>query len=558
MTNTGAHSRRDPWPIAFLCLLGAMLALDIGYFLLVSRPDSLLGVPMADSTVYLQLAEELRSGGAAAHSVFYWSPLYTVLLALLTRFGAAPVILLQLAAGLGTLGLVFVIASRQGSSRAGFFAALVLALYAPFLMQQTKLVPVTFAVLFSLIGIGLTLHAMANSGSRTSKSAASIPHSASRIPHFVSGLCFGAAGLLMPQLLLAPVLVGFHLLFGRDRSRGNRILLLAAGVLVAVLPITIRNAVVGHDFVPVSSSAGYNLYLGFHPNGTGLIGRPREMTEFTVDGRNLLTVKEQEEFQRRFAEQELGHELKPSAVSGFWARRSLKFITQQPGRALRQLVNKLEFSLTSYEFANSYYPEIERALAWPLKVAFLPWALLFGLAIASIVLTWPRRSALWPLYVLPLAVLISLLLFFVNSRYRLPAVPPMAILAGLGIDAALKDRRRRLAGAGIALLAIVISGPVLRAAAAQHIRFDEAYGWRNFNINAQRLGHDELALNLLDRSTRLMAVSPRGPRTAAQYDDLAQAYLALGNRFLDRKNPVYARRAYDSALQMTPVSPRPG
>jgi 4-amino-4-deoxy-L-arabinose transferase-like glycosyltransferase len=489
-----ARSRApDRWFTATLILFGLTLIRDIWYFGLVTRAGELLSVPMGDSTVYLQLARELASGGNAAHTPFYWSPLYTLIVSLWSGSTSGLLIALQMLAGLLTLWLVYLGGRRLGSSRAGFVGALCLALYSPFLMEQSKLLPVTFAVFFGALGTGLAIHA---------SSAAPAATGRARFPllrWLVCGLSFGVSGLLMPQLLLAPVLLTLALPFMRVSRRPLAILLVLGGTVAAVLPVTIRNAIAGHDFVPVSSSAGFNTYLGWNPGATGLIGPTREMLEFSIEGRYHTNIKDQEEFQRRYAENQVGHVLRPSQISSFWLRRSLDCVVRTPGRALALLDRKFALSLTSHEFANSYCPELEHQLALPLRLAFLPWALLLGFGLAGLVLTRPRLRTLLPVYVLPAAVLVSLLLFFVNARYRLPAAPGLALLAGLGLDSAIR-RRRWLMLVGITAVVALFSGLALPAAFAETIRFDDAYGWRSLNISAQRLGRPDLALDLLDRS----------------------------------------------------------
>jgi tetratricopeptide (TPR) repeat protein len=529
-----------------LALLVAVILRDVWYLHLVTRPEELLSVPMGDSTVYLQVAKELATGGNAAHAPFYWSPLYSLIVALWAGAASAKIIVLQMLTGFLVTGLVFLGGQRLGSRRAGFLGALCLALYSPFLMEQSKLLPVTFAVLFAVLGIGLAIHASATPSSPNLRNLRNL-----RIDWLLAGISLGLSGLLMPQLLLAPVLLCVALLSMRISRKWPAILLVLAGAAITIVPIAIRNAVAGHDFVPISSSGGFNFYLGWNSGATGLIGRPREMFEFQLDGRSLTNVKDQQEFQQRYAENQAGHGLRPSQVSSFWFRRSLDFIRRQPRTAISLFVRKLGFSLTSYEFANSYYPELERRLALPLRLAFLPWALLLGLAVAGVILTWRGDLALLPVLVLPTTVMISLLLFFVNARYRLPAAPSLAILAGLGIDAAIRNRRW-LAFLGITLLATASSGFLLPATFAKDIRSDEAFGWQNMNVNAQHLGRYDLALDLLDRSAAIIQKDPRDARTFTQYDDLSQAYLALGNTLLDNKNTELAGRAYEQALELNP------
>ena len=267
----------------------------------------------------------------------------------------------------------------------------------------------------------------------------------------------------------------------------------------------------------------------------------------------MTSVSEQQEFQRL---RRTADRAQPESVAGLGI---LDPTQPEPhlrptGKATALLLRKFWLTLTSFEFANSYYRELERRLALPLRTAFLPWALLLGLSLAGLVLTWSRRRVLLPVYVLPAAILLSLLVFFVNSRYRLPAIPMLCVLAGLGIDAALiKGRRAWVALLAVAVPVSVLSGVALRMAFAETIRFDQGFGWRDLNVNAQRLGRYDPALDLLERAARLTQRSPRNARTAAQYDDLAQSLAGLGNSLLDRKEPALARRAFDRAIEAQPA-----
>jgi tetratricopeptide (TPR) repeat protein len=552
-----AKGKRDPWFIAFLVLLAAYAVLTAFYFGLVRNPDSLLSVPMSDSVVYLQLGKELATGGPAAHTAFYWSPLYSLLVALF-RNAQGMLIGAQMLAGLLTLVLVFLTGCGLGGSRAGFLAALALAFYEPFLMEQSKLVPVTLATLMVVLGVYLAVRARRTP---VQKAECRMQTAKSRLNWLLAGLSFGVAGLLMPQLLLVPVLLVAGLLVsGSGRPLRARLvagIALTAGVVGAVLPVSVRNAVVARDFVPVSSSGGFNLYLGFNPVASGLIARPREMNEFQYQGRVLGSVSDQEEFQRRYAEQELERTLKPSEVSGFWARRAVNYVCAQPGAAAKLVLNKLALSLASYEFANSYYPELERSMAWPLRVTFLPWALLLALGAAGLVWVGQGRipiaagtrlqtpdvrgmSLVWAVLV---SVAVSLLLFFVNSRYRLPAIPAVCLLVGLGLDRVLTARRRARFWAGVMTGAVllVLSGVVLRTVFNKAIVLEQAYGWRNFAISAIRLKELGLAGELLDRAARVIGNT--------ESDDLSRTFVTLSGEHVNLHQWQQARGAAEQAVR---------
>lgn len=470
---------------------------------------------MGDSTVYLALADAFRHNAPAAREVFYWSPLYPLLLAV---FGQTLLLWLQAASVPLAVVLIYLAGRRLGSGRAGFAGALCAALYAPLHLFAAKLLPVVPAMLAVLGGVVLVL-----SGRDWRRLGA-------------AGILLGIAGLLMPQLLLVPVFVAVALAGIGWRRWFGAVLPLAAGVVLAVAPVTVRNAVVGRDLVLVSSSGGYNYYIGNNRAATGLIGLPPEQAEAGV-----VSVEQQQAFQQRFAEQAEGRALKPSQVSSFWLKRAWQFTRDDLAAAIGLRLRKLVLGLAGYEFANSYYSELERRLAWPLGVAFLPWAVLFGLALGGVLYGIRRRLAFAPVYAVPLAVWATTTLFFVNARYRLPALPALGILAGVCIDGVITDLaakqgaiRRIAAPLTVALVAAVLSGVALPAAFRGSVRRDEAYGWYNLRVSALRFGDRARALDFLDRS---------GIGTWSNY-------VEIGNSMLDHRDLAGAVQAYDRAVAL--------
>jgi tetratricopeptide (TPR) repeat protein len=150
---------------------------------------------------------------------------------------------------------------------------------------------------------------------------------------------------------------------------------------------------------------------------------------------------------------------------------------------------------------------------------------------------------LWPVLVVPGAVLVSLLVFFVNARFRLPAVPMLCVFAGLALDGALRLRRvkERVAVGAVFLVVTLGSGVMLPAVFGEAVKNDEVYGWINLSQNQLAAGDLQQAGQLLDRAAGLV-----GDR---QNDDLARAYAWVGNRYLDRRDLGGAAGAYDKAIR---------
>lgn len=498
---------------------------------LLQRSGIVLSAPMGDSVVYLKLAAEIRQGTGVAGEVFYWSPLYPVLLSL---FGPGVVIALQLAARAAIVLLTGLLAERYGK-KAGLLAAVIYALYWTPLAYSCRLVPVTLATALVLFGFWLAV--APNTGSNRGRL-------------FGGGLGIGLAGLLMPQLLLAQVAL-LPILLRRYRAPG---LLFAAGTVFAVLPVTVRNAVVGRDFVPISYNGGFNFYIGNNPNAVGGISRPPEMAGFRVDGRELVTILEQEEFQRSYAQRTLRRQLRPSEISSFWLDRGVKWLVGHPSRWATLWLRKILLAIAGFELADSYYPEVERQMLWPLRLLPVSFALLLGLAAVGMVLTGQKNRTRADILMIPISVLAGLVLFFVNARFRLTAAPFLAILGGSGLEAAISTVKglrstrnalgRTLAAAATLAGVAGVSGLLLPKGFTEVQRLDHAYGLLNFSRTEQVAGNLSNAEKFIEEAAALL--------NGIFCDDLARTTVELGNRYFDRKNLEKAARAYSLATLYDP------
>src|SRR5262249_21398796 len=85
------------------------------------------------------------------------------------------------------------------------------------------------------------------------------------------GAALGIGALVRANLLLVvPATAVFLLVRKQPKAAG----LVAAGALLCILPVTIRNAAVAHDFVITTAQFGPNLYTGNNPENTSGRYRP--------------------------------------------------------------------------------------------------------------------------------------------------------------------------------------------------------------------------------------------------------------------------------------------
>jgi tetratricopeptide (TPR) repeat protein len=396
-----------------LILLGAA-ALRAAYFVYYVRNLPFYAHPFGDAEIYLDWARQIAA--SVPTGVFYRAPLYPyfIALALKTGVGVWPVYIVQTLLGLATTFLVYHIARRLFGPPAALIALGLAALCAPLAFFESKLLSATLVVF--LITLGSYLLTLV--GDRRQ-----------RWIWLPAGIVFGAAALAWAGAALIFALACIWAVAGRTAGRKG-IWLGVAGCLLVIGVVTVRNASVGQDFVPISSNGGFTLYQGNNRLAAGTLAQPPEMFGFKHEGRYLTAITEQEQFEKLYAESLAGHALRPSQISAFWTGRALSWVVHNPGAFALLLGRKLVLALSDYESPSDYSLDLELHTVWPLRLAFVRFGLLLALAVAGLLISRERHA--WPLYPVLLGTLAALLIFYVADRYRLPAYPALAALAGAG------------------------------------------------------------------------------------------------------------------------------
>lgn len=238
----------------------------------------------------------------------------------------------------------------------------------------------------------------------------------------VTVLCFAAAVYTKATLTVFPPL----LIAATAWSAGARphkavaVLLTATGIYAALLsPWWIRNAAVLGTFVPFTTGAAQNLYIGNNAdNPDGGVDWTRDVEPKIAE--RLLAIPNEVERQREFEKLAVDYiKANPGAFLHVTARKFVRFWNVIPNGEHRTPF----YSILS---AASYGPVLLLALACALR--------------------WWRR---WRLY-LPIYLLIGYftlvhIVVIAGLRYRLP-IEPLLIVMAAGLLAELLDRWRGKAG----------------------------------------------------------------------------------------------------------------
>jgi len=345
------------------------------------------------------------------------------------------------------------------------------------------------------------------------------------------------------------------------RRRWRDALAFAGALVVALAPAIVHNLVVSRDFVPVTSNAGMNFYIGNSRNANG--------TFVLIPGVDLIEDVTTSEY----VERAIGRAPTPSDVSHYWFDRGMQDVRKDPGRSLRLMARKFALFFNGYEV-----PQIEsfdvhvRESQWLRALFVRTWFVTaFGLWGMVIAFRMVPPSRLLSGYVLAYAV--SIVVFFVTGRYRSQVVPVLCLFAGFALVSlpSLARRPRSLAATVLALaLLVVVTNPSM-------FRLDEnMLMFREYVHRGRRLSVTQQYQPALREIDRAIAIYPqeaegyvhraiihkeggddfkaiedynraltRDPDDAVVHYDLAQA--------LRRVNlPAQAVREYDLAIQKDP------
>ena len=460
-------------------VLGLALLLRLAYVWQVGG-TSLIVPEELDPGFYYNWAKRIASGNWVGSGPFVQSPLYAYLLGLFMKMfgtGVTPILVAQSIAGTGTVYLTYVAGCRYFDRTRGLLAALLLAIYGPFLFYEGQVMKTFLSPLLTIL-LALALHrarSIASAGRTAGATSAGVDGAAGAVTvaqtvtknaagaFLAAGLVFGLLTLDRDNfIILAPILalLTVHLGGGFKREGLRAAGAFALGAALSILPATLHNWAASKEFVLLTTGGGEVFFIGNNADANGLYVPPpfvRPDPQY-----------EHADFIDRASEIE-GRRLTPMESSWFWFREGTKFVAGEPLAWLRLLWMKFGHFWNWYEIPDnldylvlqwfspllsalnvSLPPPNVPTLAVPVSGGWMPIRLhlfsTFGmvapLGLLGAILTRRRFRDLLPLHVLVLGYAGTVLLFFNFSRFRVPVVPILALFAAEGLIAAGRFLRR--------------------------------------------------------------------------------------------------------------------
>ena len=478
-------------------------------------------LPVIDSVTYHNLALSLIKDGAPPDRAFWQPPLYPFVLAMIYRVFDSGLLATRLVHGLfgvASAMIVYVVALRFMRSRPALLTSLLFSCYGPLLFFFSQLLPTGLAVLLGIISLWMTLRFV------------EAPTSARA---FTCGIAFGIAALNVPNILVcAAIPLGWTVLKAYRKSSPEtcvpHVALIAFGVLICILPVTVHNIRASKQFVLISTNAGVNLFVGNNPDMDSVIAsRPGLDWDRIVAMPYGQGASSGPEAQRFFYRQVLNYAVQHPL--DFWNHMLIK-----TGYLFE--ASEIPRNISVYAFRD--LSKILYPLVWRFPGAAFPFGVVGALGLVGLVTTMSRNSAHAVLGCFVLGYGASIILFFPTARYRIPVLPEILILAVVGvqiINARWKEGGRvRLGSTAILVAALLI------------VNWPRALPTDAVNFRAELLTHLGVGLQVrnripeaLDYYDRALAIAP----------DLANAYYYNGTalRALGRRND--AAWAFQHALE---------
>lgn len=437
------------WPIILFCIALALKAVYV-----VQSSGSLnIRVPIADSHYYDVMARDIASGHILRHDAFFMGPLYPYVLALIYAiFGRHFMLvrLLQAAGGAATVVLLFLIGRRVFRPSVALLGAVLLMFYGAITFYETQLLMEWLGTLLNC----LALYLLVSGGESISPRRCA-----------AAGAVVGLSALARASILIFAAVAAVWLLRATPRPRARtRALAFAGAVVVLLLPATVHNYIVSRVFIPVTSNAGLNFYIGNSARANG--------TFFPVHDVDLIS----DVTTLAYVERITGRVMSPTQVSRFWFDRALADIGKDPGRELKLMGIKTALFFNGFEVPQIESFDVEKTQHGWLRVLFVRLWPIMVLAIFGMALGAVKRRGHPLLYAYVLAYAASIILFFVTGRYRSQVAPILCLFAASGL-VALPGRFHDLRSGSAMVFSLaaltLVTGPALFRIDTHLIQFRE-------------------------------------------------------------------------------------
>jgi len=406
-----------------ICLAIFILALTLRiiYFQEL-KTNPLFYHPQVDAESYLDMARQIADGEffRANKFSFYQPPLYPFLLAAVFKVITRDLFFIhlgQLVLGALNCVLVYALGKTCFGKRIAVLAGVLACLYWPFIYFEGELLVPALAIFLILCFLNFFVRYLEQR----------------KVTHLaMAGAALGLAALTTPTVLLfgwavCPIFIflwkgnGSFLGWRRNlRSGPLHLFIFLCTSLAMILPVTAFNWRAEKAFVLISHNGGLNFYIGNSPRDVHALDiRPGEKWN------SFIRTPQRENPQSRLTSAEF---------SRYWYAKSWLYIKRQPVEFLMNQGKKALQLLDAYEIKRNmdvYF--FQGHFSKLMRLPLLGFGIVVPFAFVGMMSISKASIKVRFLLTFVLVFSLSVILFFVASRYRLPILPVMMLFAASGV-----------------------------------------------------------------------------------------------------------------------------
>lgn len=368
---------------------------------------------MWDSTEYDAMAQEFLNHSFWKGNLFILPPGYPLFLSLVYKlFGHSYfyVLLIQNALTLLSLILLFILVKNLFNETVALFTVFLYGFYGIINFYDNKLMDNTLVnfllILFAYFSVSFII---------LNKSVWNL---------FLGALSLGFASITKPNFLFLAFFFLFFLIYEFKKKVLKSLLIFSSGVIIVLIPITVRNYIISKDFILISPYGALAFY-----DGNRKAAKPYfEGIPFSIEVKPLYKVIS------KITEDEAGFKMIPSQISSFYYKKAFNFIVSDPYNWLKLIFRKFVLSFGNYEQELNYSYDLEIN---PYKrYFFIPFSLIISLGIIGIFLSGLHKKNLLFLLII-ITVYATLLLLYMIPRLRASAIPFLCVFAASSLERAI-------------------------------------------------------------------------------------------------------------------------
>ncbi|MFH1562508.1 MAG: glycosyltransferase family 39 protein [Nitrospirota bacterium] len=392
-------NQKDKFILLGILLVGLILRLIFLSQVKANDPN-FLHFEGTDSGCYDSLAMQILDG-TLPKTPYSFNPLYYYFLSVIYSFmehNPFKAINIQIFIGLGTCFLVYLMAKRLFNKHIGMIAAGICSLYGAFMVYETLLLTTVLDTFLLLLGVFFLLKSTSPTRQASTRQAFKW--------YFATGVVLALSALSRSTTLLVLPFLFLWLMIklGLTKKFLQAAGLIILGMCLTFAPVTYRNYKYSGKFILITTTGPVALWAGNNEDSEGFYHLPPYTEELSRKNKD------------------------------FYMQDTVRFIKEKPKKYLELLFRKSCLFWNAYEIPdNDVVYERFQAFS-PLLRVMIPFGLVSSLGLIGLFLCLRRLNKnLLLLYLTIFGYMAAIVLFFIQSRFRVPVVPFLSIFAGFTI-----------------------------------------------------------------------------------------------------------------------------